>query len=355
MEHGKRGPRPARPVLVRVPVEPVEAAVEADAVDAAAWLGGLAVRGALYGVVAQGAGDGARWRVVVPVTSNYPQEARESLNSQLWYRAKDEARDRAERRALLAAVARLETERVDELTVSGTRYRVARAEEYAGTGPGGLEQPRPTDPGPDATEWDGAEPKIDEDLVLDLDAPVSPTQAVEQLALRDMYYLDDDSPKQARDDARRALETHPDVLLLPAAFTVVEEAEDGWKPISGPHITAHAARRSLEFVLAWAWPRLHGLISFDAQRETDARSVVEAGGDEAAELAPYAAAANRLRAGPVNRVELDGTWYQIARTRRLVRWGPDGPEGPRPSDRDGQEPLQLHPPMDEDGRILPED
>ncbi len=41
-----------RPVVVRIPVEPVEAAMEADARDAA-LVSSLAVRGPLFGVVAQ--------------------------------------------------------------------------------------------------------------------------------------------------------------------------------------------------------------------------------------------------------------------------------------------------------------
>lgn len=148
MDRGDVGPGGTRPVVVRIPVEPVEAAVEADAVDAAARADKVVVRGPLFGVAEQGAGDGQRWRVVVEVTSGCPQQARDRLNSMLWFRAKDGARDRAQRRALLAAVARLEAERVDELAVAGSHYRIVRAEEYAVSGPDGIEQPRPTDPEP---------------------------------------------------------------------------------------------------------------------------------------------------------------------------------------------------------------
>ncbi|WP_240361042.1 DUF5954 family protein [Streptomyces clavuligerus] len=93
--------------------------MEADAADAAARVGDLAVRGPLFGVAVQHAGDGQRWQVVVPVMEGCPQRARDNLNSLLWFRARDDAQDRAERRALLAAVARLETERVDDLVVGG--------------------------------------------------------------------------------------------------------------------------------------------------------------------------------------------------------------------------------------------
>ncbi|MFD4741948.1 DUF5954 family protein [Streptomyces virginiae] len=362
MDRGDVGPRGSRPVVVRVPVEPVEAAREADALDAVARAGDVVVRGPLFGVAAQSPGDGPRWRVVLEVTSGCPQQARDGLNSRLWFHAKDEARDRAERRELLAAVARLESERVDELLVSGTRYRVVRAEEYAASGPGGIEAPRPTDPEPLVPDWDRAaqEPGIDDALVMDPDAPVTPTQAFEQLALRDLCYTGGRFPEEVRADSRRALDTHPDVLVMPPTFGVVERTGDGWRPVSGPHVTPHAARRSLDFALTWMWPRLRGYISEDADPRTDARTWTAAGGGgpadvRAAKLAAYAGAADTLRVGRVNRLEFQDVVYQIVRTRRLLRWGPDGPEGPRPSDVNSQEPTRIHLALDEDGRVLPDD
>ncbi|MFE9137633.1 DUF5954 family protein [Streptomyces sp. NPDC007355] len=63
------------------------------------------------------------------------QQARDALSSLLWFWAKNEAKSPQERRALPAAVACLETEDIDELTVLDTRYRVLRAEEYAAQSP----------------------------------------------------------------------------------------------------------------------------------------------------------------------------------------------------------------------------
>ncbi|MFF4495300.1 DUF5954 family protein [Streptomyces sp. NPDC001546] len=358
MERRETGPGNARPVVVRVPVDPVEAVVEADAADAAKRLADVAVRGPLFGVAKQDDGAGPGWSVVLALTDGCPQLARDNLNSTLWFRAKDDARDRAERRELLAAVARLETERVDELTVAGTRYRIVRAEEYAATGPDGIEEPRPTDPEPAVPDWtrSSRHPDIDAGVVLDPEAPVTPMQAAERLALRAFSYAGTRFPDAVVTDSRRALETHPDVLLLPATFTVVEKTASGWKPVSGPHVSAHAARLSLDFALTWAWPRMHGLISFE-DATADARTLTAAGfsGPGAAELAAYVEAADKLRAGLVNRLEFDGSVYVIGRTRRLVRWGPDGPEGPRPTDTNSQVPSRIHPPLDEDGDILPED
>ncbi|MFE5974364.1 DUF5954 family protein [Streptomyces sp. NPDC056460] len=353
----EKGAEPGEwPVVVRVPVEPVEAAVEADAVDAALSHGALAVRGPLFGVAAQGEEDGRRWRVVVEVTHGCPQQARDALNSLLWFRAKDEVKSLEERRALLAAVARLESEYVDELTVLATRYRVVRAEEYAGLdAQGDLEVPRPTDPEPLTPDWSrgASSPRTDDGLVLDPDAPLSPLQAAERLSLRTLVYSGTRFPEPVLADSARAVESHPDVLLMPAGFLVVERsaADDVWTPASSLLATAHDARRTLDFSLVWWLPRHRGLIPYDAAMDVDARTLAPGAGPAAAELTVFAEAADRLRAGRVNEVEAGGTAYRIARSRRLLRWGPDGPEGPRPSDINTHAPEALHPRLDENGTV----
>ncbi|WTR75243.1 DUF5954 family protein [Streptomyces zaomyceticus] len=296
----------------------------------------LAVRGPLFGVAAQD-GDrdgGRRWRVVVEVTHGCPQQARDVLNSQLWFRAKDQAKTRQERRALLAAVARLEKESVDELTVLGVRYRVVRAEEYAAVDEhGGIETPRPTDPEPLTPDWSpGARsPRVDDGLVLDPDAPLSPLQAAERVALRPLAYSGTSFPGPVLADSARAVESHPDVLLMSAAFLIVERSGNGpWSPGSGLQATAHDARRTLDFALTWMEPRTRGLIPYDADNTVDARRPPTGTTDAAAaELRELAEAADRLRAGRCDQVEAHGTVYRIARSRRLLRWGPDGPESPR--------------------------
>ncbi|MER7625257.1 DUF5954 family protein [Streptomyces sp. NPDC126503] len=348
------------PVLVRIPTEPVEAAMEADAADAAARHSALAIRGPLFGVASRHREQdgGRRWRVVVEITHGCPQQARDALNSLLWFRAKDMAKTRQERRALLAAVARLEKEPVDELTVLGTRYRVVRAEEYAALDDRGrIEKPRPTDPEPLTPDWHpgaGARgPRVDDGLVLDPDAPLSPLQAVERVALRPLAYSGTRFPAPVLADSARAVVSHPDVLLMPAAFLIVERSGDGpWSPGSGLQATAHDARRTLDFALTWMEPRTRGLIPYDADPTVDARHPPAGTTDEAAtELEELAEAADRLRAGRCDEVEAHGTIYRIARSRRLLRWGPDGPEGPRPSDINTCAPAVFHPRLDEDGTI----
>lgn len=353
------------PVVVRYPDGPVEEVVEADALDAVRDVRALMVRGPLFGVVAQdvagqdaggqgAGGQGGRWRVVFGFTAGTPQEARDRLNSKLWFRAKDEAGDRAERRALLAAVGRLETEPVDELTVLGTRYRVVRAEEYAGAGADGIEVPRPTDPEPAEPCWDRSfrEPEVDDGLVLDPAEPVTPTQAAERFAMRDLAYSGDHYPSDVLSDSVRAVADHPEVLLLPTAFRVLENHGGTWGISGGLHPSAHGARQTLEFGLTWFEPRRLGLIPIDADHENDARAVLAAGGHPAADrLASFVRAADRLRAENANEVEADGSVRRVCRMRRLVRWGPDGPEKPRPSDTDMHPPEQIHPPLDEDGVV----
>ncbi|MFD7867158.1 DUF5954 family protein [Streptomyces sp. NPDC059783] len=357
MSNDSEGPL-SQPVVVRIPVEPVEAAMEADALDAAVRHESLAVRGPLFGIATRCEEDGPRWRVAVPIIHGCPQQARDSLNSLLWFRAKDDAKDVAERRALLAAVSRLEREYVNELTVLGTRFRVVRAEEYAGMDArGNIELPRPTDPDPLDGGWEpGVSDPLDLDLVLDMDAPISPLQAAERLAMRSLAYTGSRFPADVRGDSARAVETHPDVLLLPASFIVVERSgKKNWRPGGSLHTTAHAARSALYNGLTWMEPRLLGLIPFDAPGGVDAYSVIAEGTSPVADrLAEFTGAADRLRAGRLNEVEAHGTTYRIVRSRRLLRWGPEGPEGPRPSDVNTQTPMVMHPPLDENGVIQPE-
>ncbi|MFD4314832.1 DUF5954 family protein [Streptomyces sp. NPDC058548] len=142
-------------------------------------------------------------------------------------------------------------------------------------------------------------------------------------------------------------------MLMPAAFLIVERRGNGsWTPGSGLQATAHDARRTLDFALTWMEPRTRGLIPYDADPTVDARTAAAVNtGKGASELAELAQAADRLRAGPCNEIEAGGTHYRITRCRRLLRWGPDGPEGPRPSDTDHHALAALHPRLHEDGTV----
>jgi hypothetical protein len=130
---------------------------------------------------------------------------------------------------------------------------------------------------------------------------------------------------------------------------ILEEPAWSWPP-------SQDARKSLDFSLTFWQPRQRGLIPIDGDNmHTDARTCVAEGTAEAgSELAAYADASDRLRAGRVDELTVLGTVHRIGRSRRLVRWGPDGPEGPRPSDVNMQDPMRLHPVLTEDGTVPPE-
>ncbi|MGP3970346.1 DUF5954 family protein [Streptomyces sp. 6N223] len=319
-------------IRVERPDDPMGQVTEADALAALARYPEIVVRGPLFGAAEQRPEDGSAWRVLDTLDSGFPQDARDFLNSHLWLKAKDEADGPCERRELLAAVARLETERIDELTVLGTRYRVVRADEFARIGDDGLEPPRPTDP--DREGWDRTKrpPSPTEGFLVDHAAAVPATQAAERLALLPVFYTSDRFPKQVLADSARAVTTHPGVVLLPPTFRVLERKEHSWSLISGLHPTPQDARRSLVFYLREYLPML--------------TEMPEAAKTEYARAAEEFMGRNRP-----NELRVRGRRFHITRVERMMRIGHDGPEGPRPSDEDHQEPTKIRPTMDEQGNI----
>ncbi|WP_449485496.1 DUF5954 family protein [Streptomyces avidinii] len=320
---------------------PVAAAQEADAADAATRYDHYIVRGPLFGIACQEPGDGHRWRVVSPVTGGFPQDARDSLNSFLWFRAKDDTDDRRVRRELLAAVALLETEPVNEVAAAGTRYRVVRCDEIVYGNTEGPEPPRPTDPEPADRSWDpnAKDPELDAGFVIDHIAATSVMEATERLALMGLHYRSPRYPAHVRADSRRALRTHAGIVLLPTAFRVLERTGAGWEPATSMLVSPHAARRALVHLLTWPWAAAYEL-------------------PEDPERAGYARVAEAFQeAGDADSVRLDdGRELLVVRMRRVVRIGPDGPETARPSDEeeDGFGPSRMHPPMADDGTVARE-
>ncbi len=321
--------------LVTAPDHPVTAAAEADARDAAVHFGHYVIRGPVFGLVARAEGERG-WRALTSISRGDAQSARDSMQSKLWFRAKDEAEDRVQRRELLHAVKRLESERIDEMTVLGVQYKVVRADEIVYTRDGTVEGPRPTDPEPADPEWGTQRvgPDLDDGLVIDPAIPVSPMTAAERHALGGLHYTASRYPEDVRADSANALHTHPAVILLPPSFAILEETPGTWSPVGGGlHTTAQEARKQLHFLLDWLWPR-----------------VPQDGGGLAPEQ--FREAAALLRAEPRARAyELLGRRFLVARVARVLRIGPDGPEGPRPSDVDISDPGEQHAPMDEDGTI----
>ncbi|WP_128984609.1 DUF5954 family protein [Streptomyces roseicoloratus] len=314
--------------------DPVAWVTEADAVESAMRYPGLAVRGATFGVVARDVGDDGPWRIVEPVRCGMPQEARDCLQSRLFFRAKDDTDDPAVRRELIAAVKVLERKPVDRLDVLGVRYRVVRADEFTRIGDDGLEPPRPTDPEPVFRVWEGDIPhrSPDDGALLAPDRSRGPMSEALRFGMRSFSYTGARYPAAVRRDSERAVVSHPDVALLPVAFGVVEREGSGWLPHGSLLATPHEARQALYDMMVDFWPHMYKWD--DAQRE------------------PYRRAGELFRAaGRADKARVAGREFRICRVERMVRFDPDGPEGPRPSDVDEYGPQRLHPRMDEDGTL----
>ncbi|MFD5108712.1 DUF5954 family protein [Streptomyces cinereoruber] len=333
-EHWKRRLDEVRAGLVREG-DPVAWVTETDAAEAVVRYPRLAVRGSLFGVVARDAEEGSPWRVVLPVQSGMPQEARDSLHSKFFFWAKDDTDDRKVRRELLAAVHVLERKPVDELVVLGTTYRIVRGDEVARMGDDGLEPPRPTDPEPVFRVWErqtGDRGCLDTGAVLDPEKVRGLMAEALRIGLREFHYVGKRYPAAVRADSRKAVTTHPDIAMLPVGFGVVERSGDVWQPQGSLSPTPHEARRGLYTCLTDLWGRLYEWD--DAQRER------------------YRRAGELFRASQrADEVRVDGREFRICRVERMVRFGPDGPEGPRPSDIDEYGPTKMHPRMDEDGTV----
>lgn len=315
--------------------DPVAWVTEADAVEASRRYPHIALRGPVFGVARlDPATAEPRWRLLKPVVDTMPQQARDGLNSHLWFKAKDGAGDPAARRALLAAVAVLERAPADEVEALGVRYRVVRGDEFARTGDDGLEPPRPTDPEALDPSWEEpcAVPSPDVGFVLDPDRDEGPMAGALRLGLRDFTYTGAHFPADVRTDSARAARTHPDVVRLPVGFSVAERDDSGWTPCGSLTATPHEARRSLYEGMARVWALLY---RFDERKK-----------------ALYARAAEAFRgAGRADEASVEGRVFRICRVERMVRLGPDGPEPPRPSDADEYGPMKLHPTLNENGTV----
>ncbi|MFI1225842.1 MULTISPECIES: DUF5954 family protein [unclassified Streptomyces] len=324
--------------------DPVSEVTEVDAFASVRKYPNIVVRGPLFGLAEQRRGDRPRWRLLGELDTGFAQMARDELNSHLWFKAKDATEDRAVRRSLLAAVARLETETVNEVTADGVRYRVVRADEFTRIGGGRLEPPRATDPDDDGWDLDAVEPSRTKGFVVDHAAAVGLTEGIDRVGLLQLSYTADRFPEDVRADSRRALTTHPGVVLLPTTFRVVERKELSWSMVTGQYSTPQGARRALVHHLTRPVPQLPDLPDMP---ELPAWMKV----DEK-EAAVHARAAAKFTARRrANELIVRGRRFEVVRVERVMRIGPDGPERPRPSDVDDYGPSKIHPTMDEHGVV----
>ncbi|WP_405822528.1 DUF5954 family protein [Streptomyces sp. NBC_00838] len=254
-----------------------------------------------------------------------PQSVRDSLGSHFRRLAKEaaEAGRAGDRKKYRAAYEKLDRVAVDELRVLGTRYRVVRVEQFIRLGPDGPEPPRPSDPDPGEVGEAHRLPSRIKGFVIDPYIGTGMAEGLLKFDLMQFVLKAGTAPPEVRGDSLRAVETHPGGVLLPAEFAIAECGGDGqWKPHSGAAPSPQAARDRLAVDFRVMTPIQQRLS--EAEREE------------------YARAADRLDEKRGAGIAVAGRRYRVARVEQLVRIGPDGPEGPRPSDFDPDPPIEAH-------------
>ncbi|MFC9604919.1 DUF5954 family protein [Streptomyces niveus] len=254
-----------------------------------------------------------------------PQSVRDSLGSHFRRLAKEAAETgrAGDRKKYRAAYEKLDRVAVDELRVLGTRYRVVRVEQFIRLGPDGPEPPRPSDPDPGEVGEAHRLPSRIKGFVIDPYIGTGMAEGLLKFDLMQFVLKAGTAPPDVRGDSLRAVETHPGGVLLPAEFAIAECGGDGqWKPHSGAAPSPQAARDRLAVDFRVMTPIRQRL--GEAEREE------------------YARAADRLDEKRGAGIAVAGRRYRVARVEQLVRIGPDGPEGPRPSDFDPDPPIEAH-------------
>lgn len=199
---------------------------------------------------------------------------------------------------------------------------MVRADRSIRTGPAGPEPPRPSDgdPGQPGRANEVADPAAG--FVIDPVIATGMSEGILKLELLDGIPKEGTVPEQVRDDAVRAARTHPGGVLLPPAFTTAELVNGKWGPAeAGTSPTPQGARDGLAACLRVTIPWQLDL------------------GPQ--ERAVYAAAAGQLDAERADELAVAGRRFRVVPVERLVRVGPDGPEGPRRSDPDPQPPVMM--------------
>ncbi|MDG4793495.1 DUF5954 family protein [Micromonospora sp. WMMD1082] len=268
-----------------------------------------------------------RWRIV-GLDAEEPQHARDSLASHL-RRLLSETPDTAEHAAVRAAYKTayevLDWEPVNELAVGGRRYRIIRAQPFIRMGPDGPEPPRPTDADPYPPGEAQRTTSPVNGFVIDPAAGTGLTDGLVRMEMVTASYQAESVPEDVRADSRRAVATHPNVVLLPVGFTVGGYVDGRWRPRSlATYPTPQAARDAESFTIA----------DIPRDENTSMEDLMEA----------YARARAAHRPPRTDDFEVGGVRCRVTRVETFIRFGPDGPEGPRPSDRDSFPPpaSQVH-------------
>ncbi|MEO3924471.1 DUF5954 family protein [Micromonosporaceae bacterium B7E4] len=269
--------------------------------------------------------DAGRWRII-RLDAEEPQYARDSLAHHLRKRhseTPDTPEYATERAECETAYELLDWEPVNDLTVNGRRYRIIRAQPFIRMGPDGPEPPRPTDPDPYPPGEAEKAPSQMEGHVIDPAAGTGLTDGIVRMEMISAFHRVETVPEEVRADSYRALDTHPNVVLLPVGFTIGGYVDGSWRP------------KSFD---AYPTPQ--------AARDAGSYSIVRPRMDETTAIEEFMAACARARAAHqpprTDDFEMNGVPCRVTRVETFVRVGPDGPEGPRPSDHDSQPPPARH-------------
>jgi hypothetical protein len=128
----------------------------------------------------------------------------------------------------------------------------------------------------------------------------------------------------ARQDATRARRAYPRTVILGPVFAVVEQAGDHWRVLRTGDFTPQGARDVLGALLRAEAARLDE----SAGKDSNSKRALAAGRLLDWERHDDVIAAERR--------------FRVARVEEFVRFGPGGPEPPRPTDADPQPPWEGH-------------
>jgi hypothetical protein len=125
-----------------------------------------------------------------------------------------------------------------------------------------------------------------------------------------------------RQDAADALLAYPAAVPTGPVFAVVEQVQAGWQVLRTGEYTPQAGRDTMGAVL-----------------RQDAARLDEGAGPQRGDLLGAATLLNTERH---DELRVAGRRLRVARVEEFVRLGPSGPEPPRPSDGDAQQPGNGH-------------
>ncbi|MEU8388847.1 DUF5954 family protein [Micromonospora sp. NPDC048843] len=302
------------PVVLRVqqPTDPVGAVTEDDAARRSAAYPKIRIGAPLFGHAVQA--EGGRWQVYA-VVSDTPQAARDDLAHHLMEQL-DETTDPPLAAELTTVLGVLDREKVNEVVIAGRMHRVVRVDTFARFGPDGPEPPRPTDRDPrDADEKDSF---LAPEIVIDPDAATGLGEAMLRVELTTAHYPRAQVSADAYADSVAAVASHPVGVILPTRYAAAESVGGSWRPYSRAVATPQLARDEIAFGLRHIEPRL--------LRLTDDQAVA------------YQQTADTLDTNPVDDVTALGRHFRVTRIETLLRMGASGPEMPRPSDPDPDQP-----------------